>query len=69
MWGYDYEGDERTLNIHIKRVWDRLSALTVDVTISTVRGGGNYRESTRRKVTLPNFNVLFIFCLYWECKI
>lgn len=40
VWGYDYEGDEQTLNVHIKRVRDRLAALTVEVTITTVRGVG-----------------------------
>ena len=40
VWGYDYEGDEQTLNVHIKRVRDKLEKLTSEVTISTVRGVG-----------------------------
>lgn len=40
VWGYDYEGDEQTLNVHIKRLRDKLSKLTEDVKISTVRGVG-----------------------------
>ena len=40
VWGYDYEGDEQTLSVHIKRVRDKLEALTKDVTIATVRGVG-----------------------------
>lgn len=40
VWGYDYEGDEQTLNVHIKRVRGKLENLTEEVTISTVRGVG-----------------------------
>lgn len=40
VWGYDYEGDEQTLNVHIKRLRDKLSKLTKDVKIITVRGVG-----------------------------
>jgi two-component system OmpR family response regulator len=40
VWGYDYEGDEQTLNVHIKRIRDKLVKLTGEVTISTVRGVG-----------------------------
>ncbi|MFJ7933901.1 response regulator [Sporosarcina sp. NPDC096371] len=40
VWGYDYEGDEQTLNVHIKRLRDKLGKLTEDVRISTVRGVG-----------------------------
>lgn len=40
VWGYDYEGDEQTLNVHIKRVRERLERLTDEVKIVTVRGVG-----------------------------
>lgn len=40
VWGYDYEGDEQTLNVHIKRIRGKLDKLTGDVFISTVRGVG-----------------------------
>ncbi|MFD1927875.1 response regulator transcription factor [Sporosarcina siberiensis] len=40
IWGYDYEGDEQTLNVHIKRVRGKLENLTGEVTIATVRGVG-----------------------------
>lgn len=40
VWGYDYEGDEQTLNVHIKRIRKKLSDLTDQVTIGTVRGVG-----------------------------
>lgn len=40
VWGYDYEGDEQTLNVHIKRVRQRLEKLTDKVMILTIRGVG-----------------------------
>ncbi|OKL37848.1 response regulator transcription factor [Domibacillus mangrovi] len=40
IWGYDYEGDEQTLNTHIKRIRKRLVKLAGDVEIVTVRGVG-----------------------------
>ena len=40
IWGYDYEGDERTIDVHIKRLRQRLQQLDSDVTIKTVRGQG-----------------------------
>lgn len=40
VWGYDYEGDEQTLNVHIKRLRDKLKKLAENVVISTVRGVG-----------------------------
>lgn len=40
VWGYDYEGDEQTLNTHIKRVRERLNHYITDVEITTVRGVG-----------------------------
>lgn len=40
VWGLEFEGDERTLNVHIKRLRERLAPLTHSVTIQTVRGVG-----------------------------
>lgn len=40
IWGYDYEGDKQTLNVHIKRVRSKLVTLTDVVIIATVRGVG-----------------------------
>ncbi|HJH10388.1 MAG TPA: response regulator transcription factor [Metalysinibacillus jejuensis] len=40
IWGFDYEGDEQTLNTHIKRIRERLTKHTTCVTITTVRGVG-----------------------------
>ncbi|WP_035001993.1 response regulator transcription factor [Bhargavaea cecembensis] len=40
VWGLDYEGDDRTLSVHIKRIRNRLEGLTDRVSIATVRGVG-----------------------------
>ncbi len=40
VWGYDYEGDEQTLNVHIKRLRDKLAKFGDEIVISTVRGVG-----------------------------
>ncbi len=39
VWGYDYEGDEQTLNVHIKRLRDKLAPFD-EVKIVTMRGVG-----------------------------
>lgn len=39
IWGYDYQGDDRTVDVHIKRLREQLSPLS-DITITTVRGLG-----------------------------
>lgn len=40
IWGYDYEGDERTVDVHIKRLRGRFSNGHDDFQIRTVRGLG-----------------------------
>lgn len=40
VWGFDYEGDEQTLNVHIKRLRDKMEGLPEQVSIVTVRGVG-----------------------------
>lgn len=40
IWGYDYEGDERTVDVHIKRLRGRFSNRHDDFQIRTVRGLG-----------------------------
>ncbi|KOP70746.1 heme transporter CcmC [Lysinibacillus sp. FJAT-14745] len=40
VWGYDYDGDEQTLNTHVKRIRERLHRYETDVEITTVRGVG-----------------------------
>jgi two-component system, OmpR family, response regulator len=40
IWGMDYEGDERTVDVHIKRIRQRFKSLTDEFQIKTVRGLG-----------------------------
>ncbi|MFB9329915.1 response regulator transcription factor [Paenibacillus aurantiacus] len=40
IWGVDYEGDERTVDVHIKRLRQRFADYADDFTIQTVRGIG-----------------------------
>lgn len=39
IWGYDYEGDERTVDVHIKRLREQISPFK-NIIITTVRGLG-----------------------------
>lgn len=45
IWGVFYEGDERTVDVHIKRLRSRFVKLTNAFTLKTVRGVGYYLES------------------------
>ncbi|KAA1042755.1 response regulator transcription factor [Macrococcus equipercicus] len=40
IWGYDFDGDERTIDVHIKRLRKRLAAVQATIEIVTVRGVG-----------------------------
>jgi DNA-binding response OmpR family regulator len=40
IWGADYEGDSRTIDVHIKRLRERFADRTDDFIITTVRGLG-----------------------------
>ncbi|MCS7459050.1 response regulator transcription factor [Paenibacillus doosanensis] len=40
IWGIDYEGDERTVDVHVKRLRERFREETARFRISTVRGLG-----------------------------
>lgn len=40
IWGYDYEGDERTVDVHIKRIRERFPEEQHSFRISTIRGLG-----------------------------
>ncbi|QJX77775.1 response regulator transcription factor [Priestia megaterium] len=45
IWGYDYEGDERTVDVHIKRLRERLKHMkNVGMEIKTIRGLGYRAE-------------------------
>ncbi|USK59299.1 response regulator transcription factor [Peribacillus asahii] len=47
IWGLDHQGDERTVDVHIKRLRERFSKLTEDFQIKTVRGVGYSLEAKR----------------------
>ncbi|MBO3284501.1 response regulator transcription factor [Paenibacillus sp. FSL M8-0228] len=47
IWGYDYEGDERTVDVHIKRLRERFLEASHSFRISTIRGLG-YRLEVRQ---------------------
>nr|WP_240548016.1 response regulator transcription factor [Paenibacillus lignilyticus] len=40
VWGADYEGDDRTVDVHIKRLRQRFADYTDDFNIQTIRGIG-----------------------------
>ncbi|SDC37168.1 DNA-binding response regulator, OmpR family, contains REC and winged-helix (wHTH) domain [Terribacillus halophilus] len=40
IWGFDYEGDERTVDVHIKRLRQRFSCEGCPFKITTIRGLG-----------------------------
>jgi two-component system OmpR family response regulator len=40
LWGSDYEGDSRTVDVHIKRLRERFQDMTGDFILTTVRGLG-----------------------------
>ncbi|THE12525.1 response regulator transcription factor [Bacillus timonensis] len=45
IWGLDFQGDERTVDVHIKRLRERFSKVTDDFQIKTVRGVGYMVEA------------------------
>ncbi|NOV04685.1 response regulator [Paenibacillus sp. LMG 31457] len=40
LWGTDYQGDSRTIDVHIKRLRERFQDMTGDFILTTVRGLG-----------------------------
>lgn len=40
LWGYDFEGNERTVDVHINRLRERFAEDTYDFKINTIRGLG-----------------------------
>ncbi|MEK3993217.1 response regulator transcription factor [Psychrobacillus sp. FSL K6-2365] len=46
VWGVDFEGDEQTLSVHIKRIRERLTKLETAIQITTVRGIGYKLEES-----------------------
>ncbi|MDR9798353.1 response regulator transcription factor [Aeribacillus pallidus] len=47
IWGYNYEGDERTVDVHIKRLRQRFSDKNCPFKITTIRGLG-YRLEVKK---------------------
>lgn len=45
IWGQDFEGDNRTIDVHIKRLRERFRDLTDDFKIVTIRGLGYKLEA------------------------
>lgn len=52
IWGMDYEGDERTVDVHIKRLRERFSPFESQFRIVTIRGLGYRLEVYKDKVTV-----------------
>jgi len=46
IWGFDYDGDERTVDVHIKRLRERFSDVPNSFNIKTVRGVGYVLEDS-----------------------
>jgi two-component system, OmpR family, response regulator len=46
IWGYDYEGNERTLDVHINRLRDRFPEESLSFRIQTIRGLGYRLEAS-----------------------
>lgn len=40
VWGYEFDGDPRTVDVHIKRIRDKLAANKADWSVATIRGVG-----------------------------
>jgi len=45
VWGYDFDGNERTLDVHISRLRERFPAEISGFKIATVRGLGYRLEA------------------------
>ncbi|MGM9987423.1 MAG: response regulator transcription factor [Bacillaceae bacterium] len=45
LWGIDFDGDSRTVDVHIKRLREKLSAKTTAFSIKTIRGLGYKLEA------------------------
>lgn len=48
VWGTDFEGDDRTVDVHIKRLRERFASSTDDFQIYTVRGIGYKLEAAKQ---------------------
>ncbi|MYL29680.1 response regulator [Halobacillus halophilus] len=44
IWGFQYEGDDRTVDVHIKRIRDKLKKKGAGLSVKTIRGVGYRME-------------------------
>lgn len=44
IWGFEYEGDDRTVDVHIKRIRDKLKKKGAGISVKTIRGVGYRME-------------------------
>ncbi|MGO4545174.1 response regulator transcription factor [Paenibacillus sp. 2TAB23] len=47
IWGYDFDGNERTLDVHINRLRERFVSWNISIKISTIRGLGYRLEALK----------------------
>lgn len=47
IWGYDFDGNERTLDVHINRLRERFVSWDISIKISTIRGLGYRLEALK----------------------
>lgn len=45
IWGFDYQGNERTLDVHVNRIRDKLAEYSCSCKITTIRGLGYRLEA------------------------
>ncbi|WP_449599104.1 response regulator transcription factor [Paenibacillus sp. Marseille-Q9583] len=50
IWGYDFEGNERTLDVHINRLRERFNQVNYGFVIRTIRGLGYRLEAEHESV-------------------
>jgi hypothetical protein len=63
-WGFDYEGEDRTVDVHIKRLRERFAEITDDFQISTVYGLG-YRLAAS---TAAEDRIVCLFPTKWSSE-
>ena len=47
VWGYDFDGNERTLDVHVNRLRERFAKWDISIKISTIRGLGYRLEDVK----------------------
>ncbi|WP_257391593.1 winged helix-turn-helix domain-containing protein [Halalkalibacter krulwichiae] len=40
IWGYDFDGDSRTIDVHVKRIREKLNTDSLKWSLKTIRGVG-----------------------------